>query len=140
MPTRLHATRRPIPGGDPFVSELGRYKSLFFPAKNYFPADSENDVIVYRGLLLAVVNGGIEESDMTAAQDYYVPYHPGALYGTGSDTCVGVLRETLDATVTDHVIAAVNRGDAIEKHCHVCDDYSGVPTAAKTDLSLVKWV
>lgn len=144
MPRRIRATRAPWPGPDPFKGtepgELGRYRSYFFPARLYWPADAENDILVPRGLLLAVVNGGLPESDMTTAQNYYVPYHPGALYGTGSDTCVGILREPIDATYTDHVIAAVNRGDAIEAYCHVCGVYNNLPAAAKTNLTLVKWV
>jgi hypothetical protein len=141
MPVRLNATRRPLPGGDPFKREGGRYLSLFFPASNYFPADAENDVYAFRGLLLAVVAGGLAESDTTLSQSYYVPYHHGAIYGTGSDTCVGILGETLDATVTDHVIAAINRGDAIEQHCYEGGGPLGsVIAAAKTDLTLVKWV
>lgn len=148
MPLRLRATRRSLPGGEPIKRELGRYKSLFFPASDFFPADAENDVIAYRGLLLATVEGGLPESDMTTSQEYYVPWSPGALYGTGSDTCVGILRETLDATYTDHVIAAVNRGDAIEMHCYEGGNvdangnqiYGTISAAAKTQLTLIKWL
>lgn len=141
MPVRLHATRPNWPGGDPFVSELGRYRSLFFPANVYFPADAEGDVLVRRGLVLAVVSGGLNESDVTASQSYYVPYSPGAAYGVGSDTAIGILRESLDCTVTDHVIAAVNRGDAITAHCYVGGGPLGaVDAAAVTSLSLIKWV
>jgi hypothetical protein len=114
---------------------------LFFPASNYFPADAEGDVLVRRGLVLAVVNGGLAESEVTTSQPYYVPYHDGALYGTGSDAAVGILREGLDCTVTDHVIAAVNRGDAIEAHCYVGGGPLGdVDAAGEADLTLIKWV
>jgi hypothetical protein len=130
--------RRPR-GGYPIHVELTRLPGGFLN-KECFPADANGDRIVYQGLVLAQVTGGLYASGMTPGQTYYVPYAADAGYGTGSDTAVGILAEIHDATVTDWQVAPVDRGTAYEKRCYEGGGPIGVVSAlAKAGLSDIKW-
>jgi len=137
-PTSEQYTRRPL-GGDPIHLELSRLPTGFLP-KTYFPADANNDRIVYQGLIVAEVSGGLPESRMTGSQPYYVPWSAAGSYGSGSDTAVGILREIHDATLSDWQVAPVDRGTAYERRCYCGGSSIGViPAAVKTNLSDIKW-
>ena len=138
LPVNTNYTRRPR-GGDPICQEISRLPTGFL-VRDYFPADDNGDRIVYQGLILAEVEGGVAASSMTASQPYYVPYSPTAAYGTGSDTAVGILAEMHDLTVTDWQVSPVDRGIAYEQRCYVGGGPLGVvPSAVKTDLSGITW-
>lgn len=131
-------TRRPL-GGDPIHQELTRLPSGFLN-KLCFPTDANGDRVVWPGLVVSEVQGGLEEGEMTGSQPYYVPYSSSAAYGTGSDTAVGVLRERIDATVTDWQITPVDVGIAYEARCYVGGGALGdISAAIKTNLSRMKW-
>lgn len=138
LPVGENYQRRPR-GGNPIHVELTRLPGGFLN-KECFPQDANGDRIVYQGLILGQVDGGLYASGMTASQTYYVPYSAAATYGTGSDTAVGILAEIHDATVTDWQIAPVDRGTAYEKRCYEGGGPLGtVSDAVKTDLSDIKW-
>jgi hypothetical protein len=132
--------RRPL-GGDPIHDEgrPARLKSGFLP-KSYFPEDTNGDRLVWQGLVVAQVTGGVSESSMTGSQVYYVPWSASAAYGTGSDTAVGILREFHDETVTDWLVAPVFHGTAYEKRCYCGGGSLGsIPASVKTDLTRITW-
>jgi len=138
LPVPTNYQRRPL-GGDPIHQELTRLPTGFL-IRDYFPADANGDRIVWQGLLVAEVNGGIPESLMTATQPYYVPYSPAAAYGQGSDTAVGIMRERHDETITDWQIAPVNFGIAYTQRCYVAGGVLGdIPAAAVTNLAGIQW-
>lgn len=138
LPVGTNYQRRPR-GGDPIHTELTRLPTGFLP-KAYFPADTNGDRLVYQGLVVAQVSGGVYASGMTGSQPYYVPYNSAGSYGTGSDTAVGIMREFHDETVTDWQIVPVDNGIAYEKRCYVAGGTFGtIPAAVKTDLADIKW-
>lgn len=141
LPVPTSYTRRPVGGKvihDPF--KVQRLPTGFLN-RNCFPADADTgDRIVYQGLIVAQVNGGLEESEMTGSQPYYVPWSASAAYGTGSDTAVGIMDVWHDATVTDWQIAPVYHGQAYEKRCYCGGGPLGsIPASVKTDLSDITW-
>jgi hypothetical protein len=139
MPVSIqNYTRKPL-RGDPIHLELSRLPTGFL-SKECFARDTNGDRYVYAGLIVAEVNGGLYEGEITGSQPYYVPYSATAAYGTGSDTAVGILAEPHDETLTDWQIAPVDRGTAYEARCYVDPDVVGtVPAAVKTSLSDIKW-
>ena len=134
----LNYTRRPY-GGDPIHTEITRLTSGFLPA-SYFLRDDNGDRIVWQGLVLAMVAGGVAASSMTGSQNYYVPWSAAGSYGAGSDTAVGILREIHDATLSDWQVIAVDRGTAYERRCYCGGGPIGsIPASVKTDLTDIKW-
>lgn len=109
-----------------------RLKSNFLD-KNYFSEDAlTHQTIVRPGLVLA------QETNTKK----YVPYHASALYGTGSDTAVGLLDVFQDVTTEDGQIAPVFHGKAIESLIYLWGDATlgTVPGAVKTALQMIEWV
>ena len=130
--------RRPL-GGDPIHSELSRLRSYFMPS-SYHPRDANGDRLIYQGLVVAEVSGGIPESWMTASQPYYVPWSAAGSYGTGSDTAVGIVREFHDGTLSDWQVTPVDRGIAYEARVYCGGGPIGsVPAVVKTNLSGITW-
>jgi hypothetical protein len=140
LPVNTSYTRRPI-GGKPIHDEAKAARlPTGFLVRTSFPVDDNGDIIVYQGLIVAEVNGGVEASEMTGSQPYYVPWSATAAYGTGSDTAVGILAEWHDLTVTDWQVAPVCDAWAYEKRCYCGGGPLGsIPASVKTDLSDIKW-
>lgn len=138
MPKRTTYTRRFVTGR-PIHQDLGRTQDGFLVG-SYWTANAEGDKTVYAGAILAELEGGILESDMTVSQPYFVPYSATAAYGAGSDTAAGILAEDWDATYSDWQITLVNHGVAIEKYCYEPGGvYGDISDAVKTDLSNINW-
>lgn len=141
MPVSPQNYQRVPLGGDPIHNEMtGMRRPTGFLVASYWPADTNNDRWIRQGALLAEVTGGVAASSMSGSQSYYVPYSPTAAYGTGSDTCVGILREDIDATLSDWQIAPVSHGTAYTSRCYVPGGALGdIPAAAQTDLTHMGW-
>jgi hypothetical protein len=138
MPARTVYTRR-TGSGPPIHLALSRLPTGFLP-KDFWPTNAEGDCIAYQGAILAEVQGGLYESDMTISQPYYVPYSAAALYGVGSDEAVGILETTYDLTYSDWQITPVDRGSAFTKYCYEPGGpYGTISAAVRTQLSGIKW-
>ncbi len=99
--------------------------------RSYYTDDAANQRYVRPGLIVA--------QETTTKK--YVPYNASALYGTGSDTAVGVMVEFQDATNEDPAVDPVFHAKIIEAHCYVWGGALGtVPAGVKTALNMIEWV
>lgn len=138
MPTRASYTRQPLPA--PVMHQVDRRSASGYLPRTYWPEDAHGDRIARAGSIVAEIEGGLPEWDMTGTTPYFVPYSPTAAYGLGSDTADGILDETYDVTINDWQVTIVTAGIAIEKYCQVPGGQIGdIPDAVKTDLSNIEW-
>ena len=137
MPRKVTYTRE-APAGSVMSSVDRRSKTVFLP-RSYWPANDDGDRIANAGALCAIIDGGLNQSSMTGSQSYAVPYSPTGAYGTGSDTCDGILDATYDATFSTWQVTLATSGIAYETRCFVPGGTLGdIPAAAKTDLSNIE--
>jgi len=134
-----------VPGLDPIFDEppnLSRLRGGFL-IRSHFEAEvsGRNELVVPPGLVVARMEGGVEENEMTVAQIYYVPFNASALYGTGSDTAAGIVRESIDLTDPfNRTIKPVHTAEAYTSGCYVAGGTMGdISAAIKTDLSNITW-
>jgi len=65
----------------------------------------------------------------------FVPYHPSAVYGIGSDTVVGMMDERLDVTHFDQPCTPIYSGELHERFCYQFGVALGTtPADVATDL------
>ena len=144
MPQRVEY-QGTIEGQDPIFDEPSRLTRLRggFLIRSHFTAEASarGDLMVPRGLIVAQVEGGLEENQITGAQLYYVPYSATAAYGTGSDTADGILREGVNLTQPfNRTVAPVKTGEAYTSACYAAGGAMGdISAAIKTDLTGITW-
>lgn len=98
---------------------------------SYFTEDEAGEKRVDPGLVVA------QETNTKK----YVPYNASGLYGTGSDTAVGVLDKPYFVTHDDVAVAPVYHGKLIEAHCYVWGVAEGtISGTIKSALNMIEWV
>lgn len=128
-----------IPGDIKMPRSLYDYRGSYWFEETYFPVDAQGNRYIDPGLVIAaaVVSTDVTYGDVVKA----VPYEPGASYGTGSDTPIGLLDIRLNATLQAEAVAALYHGQVRQRNCYVLGVAKGTISATvKAALPDIDWV
>ena len=133
----------------PFYIEHAKYggSSQFLDANSHFLVDSAlmnkdavtedtyGNYVVYPGTILAKILDSTRPTYLEVMERQSTP-----TYGPGSDVAIGILREIVDLTKGNKVIAFVTHGRVREPLCKDVGVVGTVAAATKTALPLIEWV